>query len=175
MSEIRKIHLGDKEVILDPDKMSFNETTLSDYMEKESGWYDYFGAMLADAEHIMHLLELEHDILYGERFKEQKENGCTEKLAEGNTKSDADVSSAKKKYLDAKHNVRLLQQHLRAWDKAHENAQSRGHFLRKEMDKLNKDLFGPKPDNYLERQLENKVDNIVKEFNPQEIAERLGL
>ena len=35
----------------------------------------------------------------------------------------------------------LLKQHLRSWDKAHENAQSRGHMIRKEMDKLNTDIM----------------------------------
>ena len=38
------------------------------------------------------------------------------------------------------HKVTLLKQHLKAWDKAHENAMSRGHMVRKEMDKLNTDI-----------------------------------
>ncbi len=162
--ETRSIKLGDKEITLDPGKMRFNETNLSEYMENEAAWYDYFGAMLADAEFLMHRLELDHDVMYGERFKEHKENGCTEKLAEANTKADTDVVEAKKAVLLAKHKVRLLQQHLRAWDKSHENSQSRGHFLRKEMDKLNRDILA-KPDNYLERQLEN----IVKEVDVNDL------
>jgi hypothetical protein len=34
-----------------------------------------------------------------------------------------------------------MQQHLRAWDKAHDNAQNRGHTLRKEMDKFTPKTF----------------------------------
>jgi hypothetical protein len=167
--EAKVIRLGDKEVKLDPANMKFNEITLNDYMEKEAGWYDYFGSMLAEAEYLMQRIELEHDTLYSERFKEHKEQGCSDKLAEANAKADPDVEKAKLDYLASKHKVRLLQQHLRAWDRAHENAQSRGHFLRKEIDKLNKDIYG-KPDNYLERRL----DDIIKEVNPNDVQSILG-
>jgi len=168
--EVRVIKLGEKEVKLDPSNMKFNEITLNDYMEREAGWYDYFGSMLADAEYVMQRMESSHDTLYSERFKEHKENGCSDKLAEANAKADPDVEKAKLDYLAAKHKVRLLQNHLRAWDKAHENAQSRGHFLRKEIDKLNKDIYA-KPDNFLERQL----DNIIKPVDPSDVEGMFGI
>jgi hypothetical protein len=160
MNEVREIKLGEKTVLLDPKNLEFSEHSLSDYMEHESGWVDYYGAMLSDAEYLQARAELAYDVLYSERFKEHKENGCSDKLAECSAKADHDVEEAKKVFLAAKHKVRLLQQHLRAWDRAHENAQSRGHFLRKEMDKLNKDIYA-KPDNYLER----RVEEIVKEVD----------
>ncbi len=163
--EVQVVKLADKEVKLDPKNLEFNEHTLSEYMEKEAGWYDYFGSKLADAEYLMQRAELDYDVTYSERFKENKENGCSDKLAEANAKADSDVEEAKKVFLAAKHKVRLLQQHLRAWDRAHENAQSRGHFLRKEMDKLNKDIYGPKADNYLER----RIEEIVKEVDKSDI------
>lgn len=163
--EVTVVNLGGKEVKLDPKKLIFNEHTLSEYMESEAGWYDYFGARVADAEYLMQRLELEYDVKYSERFKENKDQGCSDKLAEANAKADPDVEEAKKSILAAKHKVKLLQQHLRAWDRAHENAQSRGHFLRKEMDKLNKDIFGPKADNYLER----RIEDIVKEVDQSAI------
>lgn len=163
--EVTIINLGGKEVKLDPKKLNFNEHTLSEYMETEAGWYDYFGARVADAEYLMQRLELEHDVKYSERFKENKDQGCSDKLAEANAKADPDVEEAKKSVLASRHKVKLLQQHLRAWDRAHENAQSRGHFLRKEMDKLNKDIFGPKADNYLER----RIEDIVKEVDQSAI------
>lgn len=163
--EITIVNLGGKEVKLDPKKLNFNEHTLSEYMETEAGWYDYFGARVADAEYLMQRLELEYDVKYSERFKENKDQGCSDKLAEANAKADPDVEEAKKNVLAARHKVKLLQQHLRAWDRAHENAQSRGHFLRKEMDKLNKDIFGPKADNYLER----RIEDIVKEVDQSAI------
>lgn len=144
------IKIGEKEVKLDTDKLRFSEQTLSDYMETEAGWYDYFGSMLAEAEHLMQCYELAYDVLYAERYKEHKDKGCTDKLADASARSDDDVEQAKQEYIDAKFNVRLLQQHLRAWDRAHENAQSRGHFLRKEMDKLNKDIKETKTQDYNE-------------------------
>lgn len=159
--ETQVVRLGSKEVRLDPDNLRFNEATLSNYMETEAVWYDYFGGMLAEAEYLAQRLEHQYDVIYSERFKEHKENGCTEKLSEANAKADDDVIKAKDEWLLAKCKVKMLQQHLRAWDRAHENAQSRGHFLRKEMDKLNKDIHFP--ENYLERKLEEivqPVDNL---------------
>lgn len=163
--ELKVINLGGKEVKLDPKNLEFNEHTLSEYMEKEAGWYDYFGAKLADAEYLMQRAELEYDVIYSERFKENKDKGCSDKLAEANAKADPDVEEARLAAHAAKHKVKLLQGHLRAWDRAHENAQSRGHFLRKEMDKLNKDIYGSKPDNYLER----RIEDIVKEVDKNDI------
>jgi hypothetical protein len=54
----------------------------------------------------------------------------------------------------------LLQQHLRAWDKNHDNAQSRGHMIRKEMDKLNIDIYKSKQ---LDVDIDRKVSEIIKE------------
>ena len=62
------IHLGDKEVVLDPELLKFNETTLSSFLENEAGWYDYSGQKLADAEYLMQRLESHHDVMYAERF-----------------------------------------------------------------------------------------------------------
>lgn len=168
-----EVKLGEEIVILDADLMKFNEHTLSHYMETESGWYDYYGQKLALAEYIMQKLELSYDVMYGERFKEHKDNGCTEKLAEANSKSDSDVVRAKKEYLEAKYHVRLLQNHIRAWDRSHENAQSRGHFLRKEMDKLGKDIQGQgRVDNFFERNLdESKLEEIIKSVDPSDLKE----
>jgi hypothetical protein len=43
---------------------------------------------------------------------------------------------------------------LKSWDKAHENAMSRGHMVRKEMDKLNTDIVFKNRD--------DKVSEIVR-------------
>ena len=167
--EVKIIKVGEKEVRLDPKNLEFNEHTLSEYMEREAGWYDYYGSKLADAEYLMQRAELEHDVTYSERFKENKDNGCSDKLAEASAKADHDVEEAKKLVLSAKLKVKLLQQHLRAWDRAHDNAQSRGHFLRKEMDKLSKDIYGSKTDNYLERRIEDLATDMVKEVGQSDI------
>ena len=41
--EKRKIDLGEfGQVVIDPGKLEFNEATLSQYLEHEAGWYDYY-------------------------------------------------------------------------------------------------------------------------------------
>jgi hypothetical protein len=51
------------------------------------------------------------------------------------------VVSAKQDIIDARYVVNRLKQHLKAWDKSHDNAQSMGHMLRKTMDKLNAEVM----------------------------------
>lgn len=142
MNDITKIVVNGEEVILDRSKLVFSEGTLSRYIEMEGGWYDYFGAKLAESEKELADKEANYEVIYSKRFTYWKdEYGCSsDKVAEAKTKADQEVVDAKSEVIEAKLNVRLLQQHLRSWDKNHENAQSRGHFLRKEMDKLNRDI-----------------------------------
>jgi hypothetical protein len=160
--------LGKEEIKLDPTPLRFNEATLSNYLETEGSWYDYFGAKLADAEYFMQKYELEYDVAYSEKFKENKENGASDKLAEAQAKCDPDVETAKNVFLSAKHNVRLLQQHLRAWDKNHDNAMSRGHFLRKEMDKLSPNVYTSRMDTFIERRIEDVVKDAETQLESNE-------
>jgi len=159
--------LGKEEVKLDPTPLQFNESTLSTYLETEGSWYDYFGAKLADAEYLMQKYELAYEVVYSDKFKENKENGSSDKMAEAQAKCDQDVVSAKDMFLAAKHNVRLLQQHLRAWDKNHDNAMSRGHFLRKEMDKLNPSVYATRLDHFAERRIEDVVKDAEAQLENQ--------
>jgi hypothetical protein len=134
------IKIGNQEVVLDNSRLSFNEVSLNAFMENLALWYDYFSQKLAEAEAILAYKEYEHDVLFSSAYERSKEDGCTDKLAEANAKKEPNVCEAKKEIIGAKHKVTLLKQHLKAWDKAHENAMSRGHMLRKEMDKLNTDI-----------------------------------
>lgn len=136
------IEVGDDSVHLDPANMLFNETNLTEYLQKEGGYYNNFGEYLARAEFVLQRRETDYDSLYGEKFKNYKDEGGSDKYAEARTESDTDVTEAKERVVEARFKVRLLQNHLRAWDKNHENAQSLGHYLRKEMDKLNSDIYG---------------------------------
>ena len=158
------VMLGKEEIKLDPTPLRFNEATLSNYLETEGSWYDYFGAKLADAEYLMQKYELHHDVVYSEKFKENKEGGSSDKMAEAQAKCHEDVEAAKNMFLTAKHNVRLLQQHLRAWDKNHDNAMSRGHFLRKEMDKLTPSVYTSRADNFVERRIEDVVRDAEEQL-----------
>lgn len=135
------IEVGNDTVHLNPDNLKFNEATLTNYLQKEGGFYNNFGAMLARAEYLLQHAELAWESLYGQKFRDYKDEGGSDKYAEARTESDEDVVDAKKKVVEARLRVRLLTQHLRAWDKNHENAQSLGHFLRKEMDKLGTDTI----------------------------------
>jgi hypothetical protein len=160
-----KINVGEEEVTLDANRLKFNEITLTDYIEQEAAWFDYFGCKLAECEYLMQRREMEYEAAYSQKFKSFKEEGGTDKVAEANAKLSPEVSDAYKEYISAKYKVRLLQQHLKAWDKCHENAQSRGHFLRKEMDKLNNAVLGAKTENYFEKKLDSIIGANSTDFH----------
>lgn len=157
MTDKRTIDIDGKKVVLDVSLMSFNEHNLSEYIEKEAAWFDYFGAMLADAEFSLHHKQTKYDAIFSEKYAEAKDSGMTEKRAEAAALVNDDVIKAKTILVEAKHNVKQLQQHLLAWKISHENSQSRGHTLRKEMDILNRDIRGPR-----DTDLENRIDDLVQ-------------
>jgi DNA repair exonuclease SbcCD ATPase subunit len=167
----RKVFVYGSEVVLDTSKLYFSEATLDEYLETEGGWIDYFGAKLADAER--ELMEMEffqekeeeqYDRVYSKVFSTIKSTeGGSDKLVEGQTKTEPTVTDAKdklmnlqSKVIEKKHAVNMLKQHLRAWDKNHENAQNRGNTLRKEMERLHKD-----------RVLVDNLDDIIKSVDAQ--------
>lgn len=152
-SAITKITIGGQDIIIDNSRLAFNEASLSNFMENLALWYDYFSQKLADAEAILAFKEYEYDVLFSASYEKSKEEGCTDKLAEANAKKDPNVCEAKKEIIGAKHKATLLKQHLRSWDKAHDNAMSRGHMIRKEMDKLHTDIVFKSRD--------DQVGNIV--------------
>jgi len=168
MECIRKINVYGQEVVLDADKLNFSEGTLSEYLETEGGWITYYGAKLAEAEKQYAEFEMEveqeedeYERAYSRVFATLKDApGGSDKYVEGLTKVEPTVVAARKKVLEVKtkaiemkYTVRLLQQHLRAWDKNHENAQNRGNTLRKEMERLHKDTITG---------LEDKMNEIIK-------------
>lgn len=147
------ITLSGEEIVLDNSRLLFNEVTLNKFMENLGQWYDYFSQKLAEAEALLAYKEYEYEVIFSKKYEQAKEQGSTDKLAEAAAKKDDEVCAAKKEIISSKYKVTILKQHLRSWDKAHENAQSRGHMIRKEMDKLNTDIQG--------RSLEDRVDSIV--------------
>lgn len=155
MDETKQIKVNGVDIYLDPEKLRFNEASLSRFFEEEGLNYDFYGHQLAEAELVMQMYELNYDVKFSEKFKRAKEDGASDKLAEHSARIDPEVVELQKAVLAAKRNVRLLQQHLRAWDKTHENAQSRGHTLRREMDKLMPVIYGK------QRELESEAERIV--------------
>lgn len=167
MEDKRTITVYGQGVVLDSKKLEFSEGTLSEYLETEGGWIDYFGAKLAEAEKQYAEMEMEveeeedeYERIYSKVFSTIKDTeGGSDKLTEGKSKVEPTVIAARKKVLEfkvkaieKKYVVRMLQQHLRAWDKNHENAQNRGNTLRKELERLYKDKVT----------YEDKMDEIIK-------------
>lgn len=163
------VQIEGQDIVLDSSKLQFSEGTLSEYLETEGGWIDYFGSMLANAERQLAIAELdvekaedEYDRVYSRVFSTLKDTkGGSDKFVEGLTKIEASVIDERAKVLDfkiqaieLKHHVKAIYQHLRAWEKNHENAQNRGNTLRKELDRLPKD-----------RVFEDRIEDIIKEAN----------
>lgn len=172
MEYLRKVTVNGQEVAIDTAKLAFSEGTLSEYLETEGGWIDYYGAKLAEAEKQFAEAEMEvereedeYERIYSRVFTTLKDtDGGSDKKVEGLAKVEQTVVDARKKVLDlkaksleAKYIVRLLHQHLRAWDKNHENAQNRGNTLRRELDRLHKD--------HITAYDEQKINEIIKEVD----------
>lgn len=138
---IEKLNIGERVARIDPQNLKFNEATLNEYIQKEAGYYDNFGSHLAMAEKLLQREEMLHEKMYSDRFAEAKDNGASDKKAEAIAKGDSEVVILKENIIEAKYKVQRLRRHLYAWDKNHDNAQSLGHMLRKEMDKLNAEIF----------------------------------
>lgn len=129
-----------EQVQLDPANLRFSENTLTEYIKMEGGWYDNFGAYLAKAERALQMREADHDNLFNLKFYTAKDEGGSDKLAEARARIDREVKDARTAMIDAKYLVSRIKAHLRAWDKNHDNAQSLGHQLRKEMGMLHSDI-----------------------------------
>lgn len=145
-----------EEFCLDSDRLVFNEASLTKYLQEEAAWYNHVAQKQADADAELKRKSLEYEVKYAEKFRTYKEQGGSDKLAESNTKADIEVEAAANAEIDARLVVDSIKLYLRALDKSHDNAQSYGHFLRKEMDKLMTDIRMAS-DNDIER----KINDIV--------------
>ena len=173
MAKAETLKFSEYEVTVEPEYLRFDEASLSKYIQDESSWYDNYGAYLALAERHLQNKEVAHEKIYCERFVEAKENGSSDKLAEAKAKSDMDVNELREEIVEAKYVVNRLKNHLKAWDKNHENAQSMGHMQRKIMDKLNGDIrmsgYGTHS-----HPIDNHVEAAIKS-GPGEFADTLDL
>jgi hypothetical protein len=48
--EIVKVIVQEREIVLDPKNMKYNENSIGEYMNKEYGWVDYLGKQLEYAQ-----------------------------------------------------------------------------------------------------------------------------
>ena len=144
------VTVNGKDLVLDPENMKFNEFTLSEYMDKEYAWIDYFGKQLELATKELALAELAYETKFNEIFIETKDGGGSDTYGKAKSQSHPDCVALHQAVIDRKSVVGFLKSHLKAWDRNHDNAQNRGHTLRKELDKLNKDIYHKKEDGLCE-------------------------
>jgi hypothetical protein len=135
------IKVNNKDIVLDPENMKFNEFTLSEYMDKEYAWIDYYGKQLELATKELSLAELAYETKYNELYITHKDSGGSDAYCKAKAQCDQLCVSLQERVIDRRAAVGFLKNHLRAWDKNHDNAQNRGHTLRKELDKLNRDIY----------------------------------
>lgn len=140
MNNTREINLEGELVIINPNLLCFNETNLNEFMENYSLNYDYYSSKLALAENIMSNYELDSETEYMKKFSHFKSEGMSDKAADSMSRIDNDYLIKQKELLNAKNNFKQLKEFVKALDKVHEMSQSRGHMLRKEMDKLKLDI-----------------------------------
>jgi hypothetical protein len=153
--EVTTVVVNNKEIKLDPKNMEFTDGNISEFMQKEYGWIDYFGKQLELAQKARLLAEIEAEELYSRKYVETKDAGGTENYAKAKASADPEVVAAKKNVVEKKEIEGYIKAHLKAWDKNHDNVQNRGHSLRKELDKLNKDIY---------KTVENDFDRFTGEF-----------
>lgn len=164
MAKPEKLTFDKFEVVVDPENLRFDEDSLSSYIQKEGGFYDNFGNFLALAERNLQNKEVQYEKVYCERFVESKDDGASDKLAEAKAKCDPVVVLVKEQIIEARYVVNRLKNHLKAWDKNHDNAQSCGHMLRKQLDKMNSDIMGGSRHNSISDydHLDRRIDESVK-------------
>ena len=141
IDNIRTVKLGDEEIVLDPKKLQFNDASLGQFMEQTSIWYDYFSSKGAKAEELMVEAETKHEALYLAKFNEGKQSGTSDKGADAYARVDCSVQTLQAEVNHYKSAVKQLKEYLKSFDKAFSMAQNRGYMLRKEMDKLNADIY----------------------------------
>lgn len=146
--EIITVIVNGKEVKLDPKNMDFTDNNINEYMQREYRWIDYFGKQLELAQKARLIAEIEAEEIYSKKYVEAKDLGGTEQYAKAKANANPDVVEARKNVIEKKEIEGFLKAHLRAWDKNHDNAQNRGHSLRKELDKLNKDIYKTVEDDF---------------------------
>ena len=142
MARTEKLVFDKFSVVIDAENLRFDDATLSIYIQKEGSYYDNYGYYLSLAERNLQNKESQYEKMYCDRFIESKESGSSDKLAEAKAKANPDIISLKEDIFNARYAVNSLKNHLKSWDKNHDNAQSLGHMLRKQMDRLNGDIYG---------------------------------
>lgn len=155
--------LGEK-ITIDPLNLKFDERSLSEWLQHEPGWVNYFSMKLQLAEKVLMVAHMNYDGKYADALVLHKNTGLPVAIAEAKAKADPDVSKQQERIISAKYIVGCLKTHLRAWDKAHEAAISLGHNLRKEMDRLNNTVLGPAGYQKVYESGSDRIDSLIGDF-----------
>lgn len=183
----RTVNIDGEDVVLDPSNLTFNDATLNQFFELVSGFIDYYGQKLADANRLVARSEANYERLYIEKFRQFREgvggeSGKSEKTSELYAKAEPEVVQAKQQLHENQYKRDSIWNHLKAMNAAREDAYNRGHFLRKEMDKLNADIRlpdsqmgewgGPQPTQTVHRGSSgfNRVDPSMEDLFEQHMA-----
>lgn len=142
----RTFTLDGAEIILDPANLKFTDPTLNQFFELVSGFCDYYGQKLADANRSVSRAEQLFERLYIQKFKEFREGvggegGKSEKTSELYAKAEAEVVKAKSAVHETVYVRDSVLNHLKALNAARDDAHNRGHFLRKELEKMNLTVY----------------------------------
>lgn len=141
LENLRKIDLDGEVITLDPNRLCFNDTSLSKFMEELSIWYDYFSSKGAKAEELMTKFEAAYEEKKAEKILLGSQNGLSVKAAESFATIDTEVKALLESFNYYKSATKQMKEFLKSLDKAHGMAQNRGYMIRKEMDKLQTDIY----------------------------------
>ena len=136
---VERISFLGKEWTIDNKDLVFTDATLNQFFEKIGGIIDYVGAAHANSMRYNSACELAYKKTFIEKFKLQKDAGKSDKTAELYAEGEQECIDAKEVCITAKYYKDRLYAHLQALNAAREDGHNRGHFLRKEMDRLNID------------------------------------
>ncbi|RTK93401.1 MAG: hypothetical protein EKK64_10185 [Neisseriaceae bacterium] len=135
------VTVNGKQVVLDPENMKYNESTIGQFMSMESGWIDYLGKQLEYAQSEALVAKINEETKFSKKLIEGKDKGLSDNHAKALANADDDVVKAKLHHAERKQVVGHIKAHLLAWKENHENAQNRGHTIRTEMKMLNRDIY----------------------------------
>lgn len=153
-----------KQVVLDPENMKYNESTIGQFMSQEGGWIDYLGKQLEYAQMEALVAKINEEAEFSKKLIEAKDKGFSDNYAKAYANADSGVIKAKLHHVERKQVVGHIKAHLLAWRENHENAQNRGHTIRTEMKMLNREIYDNDNDEDGSKENEDfNVDDFIKD------------
>ena len=137
------VEVRGQKIVLDPANMKYNENSIGEYLNRESGWLDYFGKQFEFAQKDLVDAKNYAEYLQNKKFLEAKNKDYTDSTAKAYSIADDDVMAAKNKVSELKETVGHIKAHLAAWKENHDSVVNVGHNLRSEMKMTNNTFYEP--------------------------------